>query len=349
MKPIRVLVVDDSAMVRKMLTLELGQDKDIEVIAAAANPYQARDYIIQLKPDVILLDIEMPRMDGLTFLRRLMKYYPCRVIVVSSLAEAGGEVALKAMEYGALEVLAKPGVAYAVNDMTKQLIEKIKAVALIPEWRLQSVQEKVFEAVSVANNATNSALIRTTNKIIAIGASTGGTEAIKEVLQRLPASIPPIIIVQHMPPYFTRAFAGRLDKACALRVKEAEDNEILSPGKALIAPGNRHIELLRNGAVYCIRLQDGPLVHNQRPSVEVMFQSVARYAGKNAIGVILTGMGRDGAQGLLAMRKQGAYTIAQDENSCVVFGMPREAVEIGAAMNVVPLSEIAAWIVRQLS
>ncbi|MGE5422824.1 MAG: protein-glutamate methylesterase/protein-glutamine glutaminase [Ignavibacteriales bacterium] len=350
MDKIKVLVVDDSAMVRKMLTNELGKDREIEVIDTAPDPYIARDKIIKLKPDVILLDVEMPRMDGLTFLRKLMKHYPCRVIIVSSLAEAGGEVAVKAIEYGALEVLAKPGVAYSVNDMIEQLIEKIKAVARIPEWRLAPMPGKSLSGVSPegvkVDSLSKHSLMKTTNRVIAIGASTGGTEALREVLETLPLDTPPIMIVQHMPQYFTKSFARRLDELCVIHVKEAEDNEILTPGKALIAPGNRHIELRRSGAVYYVKLMDGPLVFHQRPSVEVMFRSVAKYAGKNAIGVIMTGMGRDGAQGLLDMRKEGAFTIAQDEQSCVVFGMPREAIELGAVLKVLPLEKIATEIIR---
>lgn len=345
MNKIKVLIVDDSAMVRKMLSRELGKDQAIEVVDTAADPYIARDKIVELRPDVILLDIEMPRMDGLTFLRKLMKYYPSRVIVVSSLAHAGGEVALKAIEYGALEVLAKPGAAYSVGDMVEQLIVKIKAVAQVPEWRLAS---SLTNSSRLPETIHNSALIRTTNKIVAIGASTGGTEALKVVLQRLPVNAPPVMIVQHMPPYFTSSFAKRLDEICEVRVKEAEDQELLAPGKVLIAPGNLHMELARSGAVYYTRLHNEPLVHHQRPSVDVLFQSVAKYAGQNAIGVIMTGMGRDGAQGLLEMRKQGAFTIAQDESSCVVFGMPREAIELGAAVTVVPVQEIASQIVMNL-
>ncbi|MGE5381254.1 MAG: protein-glutamate methylesterase/protein-glutamine glutaminase [Methylocystaceae bacterium] len=346
MEKIKVLIVDDSALVRKLLSSELARDEEIEVVDTAADPYIARDKIVQLKPDVILLDIEMPRMDGLTFLRKLMKHYPCRVIVVSSLAEAGGEVAVRAVEYGALEVMAKPGAAYSVNDMAEQLIEKIKAVARIPVWKLGP--RKTGSPASATASMPGTSLLRTTNKIIAIGASTGGTEALREVLEMLPLNIPPVMIVQHMPKYFTSSFAKRLNDICAIQVKEAEDNEILSPGKAIIAPGNVHMELRRSGAVYYARLTDGPLVCHQRPAVEVLFKSVARYAGKNAIGVIMTGMGRDGAQGLLEMRSQGAYTIAQDERSCVVFGMPKEAILAGAVIQVAPLERIAGEIVKSL-
>ncbi|MGE5370601.1 MAG: protein-glutamate methylesterase/protein-glutamine glutaminase [Solirubrobacterales bacterium] len=345
MGPIRVLVVDDSAMVRKMLTIELSKDPEIEVIGAAPDPYVARDKIVLEKPDVILLDVEMPRMDGLTFLRKLMKHYPSRVIVVSSLAEAGGEVALKAIEYGALEVISKPAASYSVSEMLEQLAEKIKAVARVPEWRLQRL---TTAQPLQAQSRPRESLIRTTHKIVAIGASTGGTEALREVLERMPANSPPIVVVQHMPPYFTKSFAQRLNEICAIHVKEAEDNEIVSAGKALIAPGNYHLEIVRSGAVYHTCLSQGPMVHHQRPSVEVLFHSVARFAGKNAIGVILTGMGKDGAKGLLAMRKEGAFTIAQDEATCVVFGMPKEAIEIGAAVKIAPIERIADEVMRNL-
>lgn len=343
---IKVLIVDDSAMVRKILNMELAKDPEIEVVGVAPDPYIARDRIIELKPDVVLLDVEMPRMDGLTFLQKLMKSYPIRVIVVSSLAESGGDVALRAMDLGALEVLCKPGTSYSIGDMSEQLIYKIKAVMQIPDWRVKQLAEKK-SASPAAKPATS--LIRTTNKVIAIGASTGGTEALKVVLERLPVNISPIVIVQHMPENFVKSFADRLDKHCAIKVKEAEQREILAPGKALISPGNIHMEIVRSGAVYYTKLADGPLVHHQRPAVENLFYSVAKFAGKNAIGVILTGMGKDGAQGLLAMRNEGAFTIAQDEKSSVVFGMPKEAIEVGAAMKVVPLDRIADEIIAAAS
>ncbi len=341
---IKVLVVDDSALVRKMLARELSKDKEINVIDTAPDPYIARDKIVKLKPDVILLDIEMPRMDGLTFLKKLIKYYPCRVIIVSSLAEKGSEVALKALEYGALDVVAKPGYSYSVEDMEQQLIQKIKAVAQIP---IKKIGSKSLTK-SVAHEPKKDSLIKTTNKIIAIGASTGGTEAIKQVLEKMPLNVPPIIIVQHMPKFFTKSFANRLNEICGIHVKEAEQMEILSPGKALIAPGDMHMELMRSGAVYYVKLKDGPMVFHQKPSVEVMFNSVAKYAGKNAVGVILTGMGKDGAEGLVNMKAEGAYTIAQDEKTSVVFGMPKEAILLGGACKVAPLNSIADEILKYL-
>jgi two-component system chemotaxis response regulator CheB len=316
------------------------------VVGTAQDPYFARDKILELKPDVILLDIEMPKMDGLTFLKKLMTNYPCRVIIVSSLSEKNSEVALKAFEYGALEVVAKPGVAYSVQDMSEELIEKIKHVAQIPQSKLKKLDRK---KVSRPNKSTESkSMLKTTNKVIAIGASTGGTDAIKTVLEGLPNTIPPIMIVQHMPPYFTKSFAERLDQICPMKVKEAEDMEILAPGKALIAPGNTHMELKRSGALYYAKLVDKPRVFHQKPSVEILFDSVAKYAGKNAIGVILTGMGKDGAQGLLNMKNAGAYTIAQDEASSIVFGMPKEAINIGAADKIASLYDIASEIKRNI-
>lgn len=333
--PIKVLIIDDSAMVRKILAQELNRDPEIEVVATAPDPYIGRDKIVELKPDVIILDIEMPRMDGLTFLEKLMKYKPMPVIIVSSLAKKGGDVALRALDLGAAEVLAKPGQSYSIGDMSEQLIEKIKAVSKINVSRLISTS-----ITPAKPQVRNNALMKTTNKIIAIGASTGGTEALKEVMTALPANMPPILIVQHMPQYFTKSFADRLNELCLLEVKEAEDGDLATAGKALIAPGNKHMTLKRSGASYYVKIEDGPLIHHQRPAVEILFQSVAKYAGSNAIGVILTGMGKDGAQGLLEMRNAGAYTIAQDEASCIVFGMPKEAIALDAVMKIEPLSRI---------
>jgi two-component system chemotaxis response regulator CheB len=332
-KKIKVLIVDDSAMVRKVFSEQLTKDSEIEVVGTAPDPYIGRDKIVYLQPDVLILDIEMPRMDGLTFLEKLMRYYPMPVIIVSSLAKEGCEVALKALELGAIEVMAKPGAAYTVQDMSEQLIEKIKAVAQVKKFKREPLAVPAARPVNLTQ-------FRTTERIIAIGASTGGTEAIKDVLINLPAEIPPILIVQHMPEHFTQSYALRLDKLCKFEVKEAVDGEWATPGKALIAPGNKHMVLKRSGARYYVEVKDGPLVYHQRPSVEVLFSSVAKYAGPNAVGIILTGMGRDGANGLLEMKNAGAFTIAQDENSCIVYGMPKEAVALGAAMRVVALEDI---------
>ncbi|MEJ6949842.1 protein-glutamate methylesterase/protein-glutamine glutaminase [Natronospora cellulosivora (SeqCode)] len=337
MNTIKVLIIDDSAMVRKILTRELGKVKGIEVVGTAPDPYIGRDMIVRLKPDVLLLDIEMPRMDGLTFLGKLMKHYPIPVIVVSSLAKNGGEVALRATELGAVEVIAKPGPSYTVGDMSEQLIEKIKAVSRISMSKYINQSDKYFKRTRKNKKYS---LLKTTDKIIAIGASTGGTNAIKELLTSLSANMPPIIIVQHMPEHFTSSFAARLNELSSMEVKEAEDGELASPGKVLLAPGNKHMTLNRSGARYYVDVSDGPLVYHQRPSVDILFNSVAKHAGSNAIGVILTGMGRDGAAGLLEMKKAGAYTIAEDEDSCIVYGMPKAAVEIGAVIKEASLKEI---------
>jgi two-component system chemotaxis response regulator CheB len=339
---IKVLIIDDSAMIRKVFEQELSKDPEIEVVGTAPDPFVGRDKIVYLKPDVITLDIEMPRMDGLTFLEKLMKHYPLPVVVVSSLAKKGGDVALKAMELGAVEVLSKPGTAYSVGDMSEQLIEKIKAASKVKVFKLPDTNKQMAST----NNSTPLASInvKTTNKIIAIGASTGGTEALREVISMLPANSPPVVIVQHMPQNFTKAFADRLNKICQVQVKEATDGEYLATGKVLIAPGNQHMEIRRSGINYYVTLFDGPMVFHQRPAVELLFNSVAKYAGQNAVGAILTGMGKDGAQGLLAMRQAGANTIAQDERTCIVFGMPKEAIDIGAAQVVKPLPVIAQTI-----
>jgi two-component system chemotaxis response regulator CheB len=333
-KNIKVLIVDDSAMVRKVFTEQLAKDPEIEVVGTAPDPYIGRDKIVFLQPNVVILDIEMPKMDGLTFLERLMRYYPMPVIVVSSLAKEGCEVALKALELGAVEVMAKPGASYTVQDMSEQLIEKIKAAAQVKKFRRDPLH------ISSTVKTVDFTFLKTTDRIIAIGASTGGTEAIKDVLVNLPAEIPPILIVQHMPEHFTKSYAERLDKLCKFEVKEAVDQELATPGKALIAPGNKHMILKRSGARYYVEVKEGPLVYHQRPSVEVLFSSVAKYAGPNAVGIILTGMGRDGANGLLEMKNAGAFTIAQDEDSCIVYGMPKEAVALGAAMRIAPLGKI---------
>ena len=336
---IKVLVIDDSAMIRKVFEQELSKDPGIQVVGTAPDPFVGRDMIVKLKPDVITLDIEMPRMDGLTFLSKLMKYYPIPVVIVSSLAKKGGDVALKAMELGAVEVLSKPGTAYSVGDMSEQLIEKVKAASLV---RVTKRDSSVISAPSSGSVISTASLgIRTTDKIFAIGSSTGGTEALKEVITRFPMNCPPTVVVQHMPQNFTKSFAERLNSLSSVEVKEATDNERLSVGKVLIAPGNLHMEIRRRGIEYFVTLFDGPMVHHQRPAVELLFNSVAKFAGQNAVGAILTGMGVDGAEGLLNMRKAGANTIAQDERTSIVFGMPKKAIEIGAAQVVKPLQDIA--------
>ncbi|MBU0508584.1 chemotaxis response regulator protein-glutamate methylesterase [bacterium] len=320
---IKVLVVDDSALVRKVFSEELSRDPEIQVVGTAPDPYIARDKIVQLEPDVLTLDVEMPRMDGLSFLRKLMKYHPMPVIVVSSLTPKGGDMAMEALEIGAIEVMCKPGEAYTVGEMSRDLIQKIKAVAYMRMDRRPSTNGDAPAPVRTA-------LSKTTLKIVAIGASTGGTEALREVLIRYPVNAPATVIVQHMPEQFTRAFAERLNGLCAIEVREARSGDTLRAGLALIAPGNQHMVLQRSGAVYQVLVKDGPRVHHQRPAVDVLFRSVARIAGRNAVGVILTGMGADGAEGLLEMRQSGARTLGQDEASCIVYGMPKEAYNMGA-------------------
>jgi len=341
LKKIKVLIVDDSAVVRKIFSEELSKYQDIEVVGTAPDPYVARDKIVALQPDVITLDIEMPRMDGLTFLRKLMKHYPLPTIIVSSLTQKGGKLTLEAMEIGAVDVIAKPGSSYTVGDMSSQLADKIRAAA----WAKIIRKDK---EVDTAGNVPLKALAETSHKVIAIGASTGGTEALKVVLSKLPANSPGIMVVQHMPANFTTAFAERLNSLSQMTVREAKDNDSIVPGLALVAPGNFHMILRRSGARYYVEVKTGPMVHHQRPAVDILFKSTAKYAGANAIGVILTGMGADGAEGLLDMKKAGANTIAQDENSCVVFGMPKEAIKMGAADKVLPLEQIAAEMMRMV-
>jgi two-component system, chemotaxis family, protein-glutamate methylesterase/glutaminase len=339
-RKIKILVVDDSAIVRKVFHEELSREADMEVVGTAPDPYIARDMIVQLKPDVVTLDIEMPRMDGLTFLKKLMKYYPLPVIIVSSLTPKGSSMALEAIESGAVEVLSKPGSSYSVGDMCIHLKDKIRAASRVDMSRRRTAVTPVPAATITR------ALSETTQKVIAIGASTGGTEALKEVLVQMPVNSPGIVIVQHMPANFTTAFAERLNKICQIEVREAKDGDSVVNGRALIAPGNFHMLIRRNGAKYYVAIKDGPFVHHQRPAVDVLFNSVSQYVGANAIGVILTGMGADGAKGLLAMKKAGAKTIAQDEASCVVFGMPKEAIKLGAADKVVALERISPEIIN---
>ncbi len=339
---IKVLIVDDSAVVRKILTEELSRFGDMEIVGTAVDPYVARDKIVSLKPDVITLDLEMPRMDGLSFLARLMKHYPMPVVVVSSLTPKNSEIALQALQLGAVEVICKPGPVTITPDTSRTLVHAIRAAASSRIITLQKGEPPVIP------QEVDSLLRKTTHKVIAIGASTGGTKAIEHVLLGLPANSPGIVIVQHMPANFTTAFSQRLNAACPMEVREARDGDHVVPGLALIAPGNFHMVLRRSGGGYLVRIKNGPPVHYQRPSVDVLFQSVARHAGRNAVGVLLTGMGADGAKGLLAMAAHGAYTIAQDEESCVVFGMPREAIRLGGVRSVVALTKLAGSIVNVL-
>ena len=341
---IKVLVVDDSAVVRKVFKEELSREKDIEVVGTAPDPYVARDKIVSLKPDVVTLDIEMPRMDGLTFLRKLMRHYPLPVIIVSSLTKKGGKLAMEALSIGALEVISKPSSAYSVGDMSVQLIDKIRAVSRVNV----SSQKKQPAAKAGSLKIKSKALAETTNKVIAIGASTGGTEALKTVLTQMPPNTPGILVVQHMPANFTTSFAERLNDLSAITVREAKDGDSLVNGLALIAPGNYHMLLKRSGARHYVRVKTGPLVHHQRPAADVLFRSVAETAGSNAVGAILTGMGADGAAGLLQMKNAGARTVAQDEKSCIVFGMPKEAIKQGAVEKVVPLTSVGKTVLRMI-
>lgn len=342
MNKIRVLVVDDSAIVRKIFSEELSKYPDIEVVGAAPDPYVARDKIVALKPDVLTLDVEMPRMDGLTFLRKLMKHYPIPTVVVSSLTTKGGKLTLEALDIGAVDVIAKPGASYSVGDMSAQLAEKIRGAARA------RIVKKAQEEQGAARPQPMKSLAQTSNKVIAIGASTGGTEALKTLLSQMPSNSPGMVIVQHMPANFTTAFAERLNGLCQFTVKEARDGDSVGNGVALIAPGNYHMLLRRSGARYYVEVKTGPMVHHQRPAVDVLFKSTAQYAGANAVGVILTGMGADGAAGLLEMKNVGAGTVAQDERTCVVFGMPKEAIKLGAVDKVLPLEQIASEIIRMV-
>jgi two-component system chemotaxis response regulator CheB len=350
-KKIRVLIVDDSAVVRQTMAEILSSDPQIEVMATAADPFIAADRIKEEIPDVITLDVEMPRMDGITFLQKIMSQHPIPVVMCSSLTEGGSETALKALEYGAVEIIQKPRMG------TKQFLEESKvricdAVKAASQARLgiiraerREIAPKLTADVIMARPTGNS-MIQTTEKVIMVGASTGGTEALRVFLEALPADCPGIVIVQHMPEGFTRSFSQRLDGICRISVKEAANNDTVVRGRALIAPGNLHLLLKRSGARYYVEIKDGPLVSRHRPSVDVLFRSAARYAGKNAVGVIMTGMGDDGARGMLEMKEAGAKNIAQDEASSVVFGMPNEAIKLGGVDLVRPLEAIAADVLR---
>jgi two-component system chemotaxis response regulator CheB len=349
---IRVLIVDDSVVVRRALTEILESDPAITVIGAAPDPYAAVEMMAAEAPDVIILDVEMPRMDGLTFLKKLMSQHPIPVVMCSSLVEEGCETAFRAMELGAVGIVTKPkmGIKTFIEESKILFTDSVKAAARVDLKRQASHRlrpERKLTADAMLAKASSRAMARTTEKVVLIGASTGGTEALREVLTRLPADAPGIVVVQHMPEKFTAAFAAHLDRECRITVKEAEDDDSVLRGLALIAPGNRHTLLKRSGARYYVEVKDGPLVSRHRPSVDVLFRSGARYAGPNAVGVIMTGMGDDGAKGLLEMKEAGAATLAQDEATCVVFGMPGEAVRLGGADKVVPLSAIAGEIVRR--
>ena len=363
MKKIKVMIIDDSAFVRQTLTAILNRDPEIMVISTAADPIFAANKITKERPDVITLDLEMPRMNGLTFLKKLMSTLPMPVVVISSLTEKGGEMSLKALEYGALDVLTKPRMitkeffdesrivicdavkAAAQANLKRSAIHAVRNLVkdtpplVMPKLSADEILEISHSAVSIKN---------TTDKIIVLGASTGGTQAIEAFLKAMPPDCPGIVIVQHMPEMFTKSFADRLDKICNISVKEGVQGEIVTTGKAIIAPGNRHMLIVKTGAKYSVEINDGPLVNRHRPSVDVLFRSAANCAGPNALGIIMTGMGDDGAKGLLEMKRAGAYTIAQDEDSCVVFGMPKSAIYLGAASTILPLNEIGRHVYQRM-
>ncbi len=353
--PVKVLIVDDSALVRQTLKKILSEDPGIEVIATAADPFIAAKKIEKQIPDVITLDIEMPRMDGLTFLRKIMSQHPIPVVICSALSEDGSEASLKALEYGAVDVIQKP------RERTKQFLEEyrvricdtVKAAAVSKPKRIAKIKEvepKLTADAVIAKPPPRSRMIQTTEKVVVVGASTGGTEALRVFLEGMPWNAPGIVIVQHMPEHFTSAFAKRLDNLCKMTVKEAENNDTVIRGRALIAPGNRHTLIRRSGTRYYVEVTEGPLVCRHRPSVDVLFRSAAHYAGRNAVGVIMTGMGDDGARGMLEMKEaSAALTIAQDETTSVVFGMPNEAIKRGGVDKVLPLEKIATAVMSVCS
>jgi two-component system chemotaxis response regulator CheB len=352
-KKIRVLIVDDSAVVRQSLSQIISSDPMLEVLGTAPDPFYAAKKIAEEVPDVITLDVEMPRMDGLTFLKKIMSQHPIPVVIISSLTEAGTQTGIRALEYGALEIITKPqmNTKQFIEESQIRICDAIKAAANSKIRRrkivdVPEVQPKLSADVILSPVVSANSMLKTTEIVIAVGASTGGTEALTKFLQALPINCPGVIIVQHMPEIFTKSFANRLNEICNITVEEAKNGDAVLPGHALIAPGNYHTLLKRSGARYFVEVQEGPLVNRHRPSVDVLFRSTAKYAGANAIGIIMTGMGDDGARGLLEMKNAGAKTIAQDENSCIVFGMPKEAIKLGAVDKILPLESIAPFILK---
>lgn len=350
-KKIKVLIIDDSAIVRQTLTEILSSDQGIEVIGTASDPYIAAKKMKEKAPDVITLDVEMPRMDGITFLQKIMNQHPIPVVICSSLAVNRSETTVKLLEYGAVEIIQKPtlGTKEYLRESKIKICDCIKAASIARIKRIparREIQPKLT-ADAVLAKATNKSMVKTTEKVIAVGASTGGTEALRVLFESLPMDCPGIVVVQHMPENFTKAFAKRLDSLCLPSIKEASNNDSVLRGQVLIAPGNSHILLKRSGARYYVEVREGPLVSRHRPSVDVLFRSAARYAGKNAIGVIMTGMGDDGAKGLLEMKERGAFTIAQDETTSVVFGMPQEAIKLNAVDMILPLEKIGRTIIKE--
>lgn len=369
MKTIKVMIVDDSASVRMVLRQVLEQDPGIEVIAAAHDPFIADNYLKKAWPDVIILDVEMPKKDGITYLREIMKRRPTPVVICSSFTQKNATITIEAMRAGAVEILTKPkiGVQDYLSDASMMIIDavksasqvnlsnlkkNVKSVSVEPKeiksrnvWQKQKIEPR-HTADVILSSASGESVTADTEKFIAIGASAGGTQAIEIILKALPVDVPGIVIVQHMPENFTDAFAQRLDHVCALHVKEASDNDVIERGTVLVAPGNRHLLIKRNGPGYGVEIKDGPPVSRHRPAVDVLFRSVAKFAGKNALGIILTGMGDDGAAGMVEMHKSGVRTVAQDENTSIVFGMPREAINRGAVDQVLPLGEISGEMLR---
>ncbi|MBO9703137.1 MAG: chemotaxis response regulator protein-glutamate methylesterase [Sporocytophaga sp.] len=348
MKKTRVLIVDDSAVIRQTLKEIIDSDPELEVLATAGDPYFAVSKIADEIPDVITLDIEMPRMDGLTFLKKIMSQHPIPVVIISSLTQEGTESAIKALELGAVEVLHKPQLNSRrfIEEYKTRICEVIKAAAKSKVSRKKIYPTEIPITNNIEKIKSSNSLLKTTEKVIAVGASTGGTEAIRSFLEYFPADAPGIVIVQHMPELFTKSFATRLNSLCKIDVKEAENGDSVIRGRALIAPGNKHMLLKRSGARYFVELKDGPLVNRHKPSVDVLFRSTATNAGKNSIGIIMTGMGSDGAKGLLEMKEAGALTLAQDEKSCVVFGMPKEAIKLNAVEKILPLDQLGNFVLK---
>ncbi len=352
MGKVKVLVVDDSAMVRQTLAEILSSDSAIDVVGTAADPFAAAKKLEEVVPDVITLDIEMPRMDGITFLRKLMSQHPLPVVICSSLTQDGAETTLKALELGAVEIITKPkvGTKQFLEESRIRICDAVKAAARTTVRKKPLGKalkpEPSLSADAMVPGVASRAMVQTTEKICVVGASTGGTEALRIFLEAMPPDCPAIAIVQHMPEHFTAAFSRRLDSLCRISVKEASDNDTMLRGQALIAPGNKHMMLKRSGARYYVEVRDGPLVRRHRPSVDVLFRSASRYAGRNAVGVIMTGMGDDGALGMKEMFDAGAFTMAQDEATCVVFGMPQEAIKLDGVHKVLPLQGLAAAAVR---
>ena len=353
---IKVMIVDDSAVVRQSVRQILEREPGIEVIGAASDPVFALGHMQRQWPDVIVLDIEMPRMDGLTFLKKIMSERPTPVVICSSLAESGASATMQALASGAVAIITKPklGVKQFLEDSSNDVVQAVKAAARANARRLAPPTPSATPAprlsaeavISAAGLGSGASMLRTTERLVAIGTSTGGTQALEAVLRRMPATAAGIVIVQHMPERFTAMFAERLNSLCEIEVREARHGDRVIPGLALIAPGGKHMMLARSGAQYRVEVVDGPLINRHRPSVDVLFRSCAKFAGKNAVGVIMTGMGDDGARGLKEMHDAGSATIAEDESTCVVFGMPKEAIRLGAVDRVLPLDEIAAAILR---